>query len=93
MAQLFGVLIAVVGALIWWAVQSSRNEAHRRAQQTFVPPPQGPFCPQCGTPGYWNGQHQLWGCTRCQQWIQTAQPANPNALPMMPPVVGGPDRR
>ena len=93
MAQLVGVLVALIGVGIWAIVQSGSNAAHRRAQLGFVPPPQPPGCSTCGTPGYWNASANLWGCDRCKSWITPASTPTsappPGVLPMQAPVFGG----
>ena len=94
MAQLVGILVALIGVGIWAIVNSGTSAAHKRAQLSFVPPPQPPFCSTCGTPGYWNAQANMWGCDRCKQWIvpaaaATPPPIQPGVLPMQAPVFGG----
>ena len=90
MFQLFGVIVALVGVGIWAIVNASHRAASAKAQASFVPPPQPPYCATCGMPGMWNQQYNLYGCNRCQQWITpgtaTAQGQTVGGLPMQPPI-------
>jgi hypothetical protein len=88
MGQLIGIVISLAALGVWAIVNSANRAASRRAQQNFIPPPQPPYCGTCGSPGMWNQQYNLYGCNRCQKWIETttAQPRTVGGLPMQPPI-------